>query len=105
MEHIIARQHGGETILSNCAWSCPRCNLFKGPNLAGIHEPTKKMVKLFHPRRMTWHRHFRWEGPLVVGRTSIGRATIEVLQMNEGDRVELRQSLLDEGIQLNDAED
>lgn len=54
---------------------------------------------------MTWHRHFRWEGPLVVGRTSIGRATIEVLQMNEGDRVELRQSLLDEGIQLNDAED
>ncbi len=36
VDHIIARQHGGATILENLAWSCLHCNKRKGPNIAGI---------------------------------------------------------------------
>lgn len=36
IEHIVARQHRGLTVKSNLAIACSRCNLHKGPNLAGI---------------------------------------------------------------------
>lgn len=102
VEHIVARQHEGQSVLSNLALACHRCNLFKGPNLVGIDAKTKRMVRLFHPRRMTWTRHFRWDGPTLVGRTPTGRATVAVLNMNEGDRVELRQAILKEHVVLDD---
>jgi hypothetical protein len=56
------------------------------------------MTKLFNPRRHKWGRHFRWDRPLVVGRTAIGRATVAVLAMNAPEIVEVRESLLEEGI-------
>lgn len=54
MEHIIARQHGGQTILDNLAWACHRCNRRKGPNLTGIDPSTHEIAPLFHPRRDVW---------------------------------------------------
>jgi hypothetical protein len=69
VDHIIAEQHGGPTALSNLAWSCLPCNKRKGPNLAGIDRKTRKLVPLFHPRRHKWGKHFRWDGPLLRGRT------------------------------------
>jgi hypothetical protein len=96
MDHIIAQQHEGPTILANLAWSCLACNKRKGPNLAGLDN--RKLVPLFHPRRHKWSRHFRWEGPLLMGRTSIGRATIRVLGINDPFAVELRRTLIEEGI-------
>jgi len=35
-DHIIARQHGGKTVLENLALACVHCNRFKGPNLVGL---------------------------------------------------------------------
>jgi 5-methylcytosine-specific restriction endonuclease McrA len=35
-DHIIPTQHGGQTVLENLAYTCFRCNRFKGPNLASI---------------------------------------------------------------------
>ena len=55
-------------------------------------------VALFHPRRQQWHRHFRWDGPVLVGRTQTGRATIRVLAINAPDRVEHREGLIAEGL-------
>ena len=98
VEHIVARQHDGPTVLGNLALACDRCNLHKGPNLSGIDPYSRKVVRLFYPRRMKWARHFRWEGPLLIGRTSIGRVTIAVLQMNDDERVKVRMSLIDEGL-------
>jgi len=49
LEHIIARQHGGETNLDNLAWACHRCNRHKGPNLTGIDASTREIAPLFHP--------------------------------------------------------
>ena len=63
-----------------------------------IDPVTKKLVRLFNPRRMKWARHFRWYGPFLVGRTPVGRATIGVLQMNHQERVQVRQALIAEGV-------
>lgn len=98
IEHIIARQHGGRSTLTNLALACHRCNLHKGPNLTGIDPLSRRIVSLFHPRRMNWTRHFRWDGPLLIGRTAIGRATAHVLNMNGAERIDLRQSLIEEGV-------
>jgi len=54
-------------------------------------------VPLFHPRRDRWDEHFEWRGPIVVGLTPGGRATILVLDMNDGDIVEIRVNLIAEG--------
>jgi hypothetical protein len=53
---------------------------------------------IFNPRRHNWRHHFRWQGPVLVGRTPIGRATVIVLEINLPYRVALRQSLIDEGV-------
>jgi hypothetical protein len=97
IEHIIARKHGGQTIASNLAAACFACNHRKGNDLTGLDPETRKLTKLFHPRRMKWERHFRWDGPFLVGRTATGRTTIAVLGINLPLRVRLRQELIDEG--------
>lgn len=98
MEHVVARQHRGGDSLGNLAYSCLRCNLHKGPNLTGIDKQTRKLTKLFNPRRHKWAWHFRWEGAVIAGKTAIGRTTVEVLAMNDPDRVALRQELLKQGL-------
>jgi hypothetical protein len=100
VEHVISKQHGGPTALGNLAYSCLHCNRHKGPNLSGIDRLTSrtKLVHLFNPRQHKWERHFRWEGPLLVGRSPIGRVTVHVLAMNDPVRVALRQELIDEGL-------
>ena len=67
IEHIVARQHGGLTSFSNLAFACHNCNLHKGTYLTAIDPVTFKLVRLFHPRRMKWARHFRWDGPILQG--------------------------------------
>jgi hypothetical protein len=96
LEHIVARQHGGSDGPANRSWCCHRCNLHKGPNLSGRDPLTRKIVRLFNPRRQAWHRHFKWIGAVLVGRTQTGRATIAVLDINDSPRVELWQTMIDE---------
>ncbi len=99
IEHVIPKQHRGPTTLGNLAYSCLRCNRHKGTNLSGIDRLTSstKLVRLFNPRRHKWDKHFRWDGPRIVGRTPIGRATVEVLNMNDPDRIKVRVELIEEG--------
>ena len=78
VDHVIARQHGGDTVLTNLALACLHCNSHKGPNIAGLDPKTRRLTRLFHPRRHKWDRHLRWNGAVLVGRTSIGRVTIAV---------------------------
>ena len=93
VEHIIARQHGGESEPDNLALACSCCNFHKGPNIAGFDPESGQLVPLFHPRQHRWSEHFAWDGTVVVGLTPIGRATVELLAMNEWDRVEVRENL------------
>jgi hypothetical protein len=98
IDHIVARQHGGQATPSNLAYSCLHCNSHKGPNIAGLDPVTRKITRLFHPRLHKWSHHFRWDGAHLVGRTAIGRTTIMVLNMNDGAAVEVRAALLDEAV-------
>jgi HNH endonuclease len=98
VDHIIAEVHGGPTRAGNLCLACFACNNHKGTNLAGIDPTTRKLTPLFNPRRHKWQRHFRWEGPVLVGSTAIGRTTVRVLAINLGYRVDLRQGLIDEGL-------
>jgi len=97
VEHIVARQHRGSNDPGNLALSCHHDNDHKGTNLSGIDRQTRRVVRLFNPRRQRWARHFRFVGPVIVGRTSCGRATIDVLALNAPDRVELRAELIAAG--------
>jgi hypothetical protein len=98
IDHVIARKHRGPTVAGNLALACFPCNNHKGPNLAGIDRVTRRLTRLFHPRRHKWAHHFRWEGPLLTGKTAIGRVTVDVLVVNDPDRVRLREALIDEGV-------
>jgi 5-methylcytosine-specific restriction endonuclease McrA len=98
IDRIIAEKHRGRTVPENLALSCLRCNAHKGPNIAGIDPVSSRIVPLFHPRNDRWQEHFRWEGPILVGLTPAGRATIEVLDMNHPLRVAFRDTLIAEGV-------
>lgn len=98
IDHIIASKHGGATKPGNLALACFACNHHKGSNIAGIDPISGAIVRLFHPRRHSWAHHFRWNGPELVGRTPIGRATIAVLEINLPYRLAFRAALIDEGV-------
>ena len=98
IDHIIAKQHRGPTVPSNLCLACFACNRHKCPNISGFEERTGRVVPLFHPRRQKWLRHFRWDGPLLVGRTGAGRVTVAVLAINLPYRVAWRRALIDAGL-------
>jgi hypothetical protein len=97
IDHIIARKHQGPTEAENLALSCFFCNSYKGPNIAGVDPGSGRIVRLFHPRKDSWRRHFAWQGPLLVGLTRSGRATIAVLEINRDEAVAMRAVLVREG--------
>lgn len=97
IDHIVARQHGGKTVLHNLALCCSRCNEHKGPNLSTIDPKTKARVELFNPRMEAWPEHFHRAGAVIHGRTPKGRATVRLLSMNHPDRIATRLAFIAEG--------
>ena len=94
----MARKHGGPDDPSNLCVACERCNLFKGSDLTGIDPATGQVERLFNPRTQAWADHFELRGPLIVGLTPTGRATVRVLSMNAGQRLQLRAALIAHGL-------
>jgi len=96
IDHIIARQHHGPTEAGNLALACFFCNSYKGPNIAARNPRTGRMVRLFHPRKDRWSRHFAREGAVLLGTTLTGRVTIALLEINRPEAVALREYLIRE---------
>ena len=94
VEHIVAKQHGGSDDPENLALACHRCNLHKGPNLTGLEPQTGQITRLFHPRRDRWSDHFAVEGRHITGISEVGRTTVQVLDLNDARRLELRAEIL-----------
>jgi hypothetical protein len=80
------------------ALTCYNCNAHKGSNLAGIDSETDALTPLFHPREHVWDEHFAWAGPELRGLTPVGRVTVDVLNINDADRVEIRRELIASGL-------
>ncbi|MGH7968276.1 MAG: HNH endonuclease [Limisphaerales bacterium] len=76
---MVPRKHHGSDDASNLALACFACTNHKGTNLSGLDPQTGQVTRLFHPRRDTWEGHFQWRDSLLVGRTPVGRVTIDVL--------------------------
>ena len=98
VDHVIAEKHSGQTSLENLALACFHCNNHKGPNIAGIDPATNALSRLFHPRLDTWNEHFFWNGPILVGKTEVGRTTIVVLEVNVRHRIIHRRALIEEDV-------
>jgi hypothetical protein len=98
VDHIVARQHGGRTVLENLALSCLHCNRHKGPNIAGTDPDTGEIMRLFHPRSDRWSDHFEWTRAALTGKTAVGRITIQVLAINDPDFLAVRKALIQERV-------
>ena len=94
VDHILAEQHGGKTILENLAQACIHCNRKKGPNIASLDPTTGSLVPLFNPRLQHWAEHFQLKGNLILALTPIGRATVNLLELNSRERIRVRQGLI-----------
>lgn len=62
---------------------------------------SRDLVRLYHPREDERKDHFQSNGPLLVGKTPIGRTTVEVLALNHPHNVQLREALLTSGESLD----
>ena len=93
VEHILPRSQGGQSGFNNLCFACPRCNLHKQDFTAAVDPRTNYQVRLFDPRNDDWEKHFRWSPSLtrIIGRTSIGRATVVQLSFNSPAMISARQ--------------
>jgi hypothetical protein len=98
VEHIIPRQHGGPTSLSNLAYSRLHCNGLKGSDLTSLDPETGTIVPLVHPRRDEWATHFQLADGRIEPLTPVGRVTVRLLHFNHADRVQERQLLMAAGV-------
>jgi len=87
VDHVISRKHGGITDLSNLAFSCARCNRAKGTDVGSISPSTGTFVRLFNPRIEAWPEHFAFDGSRIVGLTEVGLVTVQLLRLNDEERI------------------
>ena len=99
IEHIRPRSRQGKESVVNLALSCQGCNNHKYDRTKYYDSVSRKVVRLFHPRRDRWIDHFAWtdEGTQILGLTAIGRATVEAMQLNRAALVNLRRVLVEAG--------
>lgn len=85
IDHVLPVSMGGKTAFDNLCFCCRRCNEFKGSKVDATDPLTGKTVRLFHPRQDHWQDHFEWDetGAFILGLTSVGRATILGLRLND----------------------
>lgn len=87
IEHIIPISRGGNSSEENLWLSCSICNRHKSDRTSGTDPESRDVVvPLFNPRKQIWSEHFRWsaDGLKVIGISSTGRATVDVLLL-DGD--------------------
>ena len=96
-DHFIALKRGGKTIGDNLAYACFECNHAKGSDIASLDPDTRVLTPLYNPRTEEWTTHFRFNGPVIVPLTAIGRVTVRVLQLNSQPRIAIREGLMREG--------
>ncbi len=86
IDHIIPLSKGGDLSLNNLCCACPNCNLRRNNRIIGIDPQSGENVSLFNLWQSLWQTHFEWGDYYltIVGRTSIGRATVNSLKLNDG---------------------
>lgn len=93
IEHILPIAAGGLTERENLWRSCRECNERKGPQVQATDPEIGEVVDLYNPRTQRWTDHFRWseDGLLVIGLTTVGRATVAAIDLNRPHQIVARQ--------------
>jgi len=90
VDHVIPLADHGQTEFHNLALACVSCSLRKGARRCGRDPQTGQLVNFFHPREERWTNHFECRENEIVGRTAIGRATIDALALNRPSIIAIR---------------
>ena len=94
VEHIISQKHYKWHDLENLASACFLCNRMKGSDIFTILPPDLSPIRLYNPRTDIWTEHFSIESTMIISKTKIGQATINILQLNSEERLIERTLLL-----------
>ena len=99
-DNILPLFEGGSNEVANIARSCGRCNILKNQKTVAFDPLTGQISELYNPRKDKWTNHFHWSDDdlLVHGRTEIGRTTVDLLQLNRQNAINLRQLLKNAGL-------
>lgn len=97
MDHVVSRKQRGPTTAANLALACLHCNVTKGTDPGAMIGRPRRLARLFHPRQDRWSEHFRLTAARIVPLTDIGKATVQLLSLNTGDRLTLRRALIKAG--------
>ncbi len=92
IDHVIPLAQGGSDDFHNLALACFHCNRRKSDRLVTLEPGSGKGIFLFNPRQNAWSEHFIWsfDGLFIVGLTSIGQATVRVLELNRERVINIR---------------
>ena len=84
VDRILPESRCGTTTFDNPYWCCFWCNNFKQARTKALGVRSCRFVPLFNLRTEVWSDHFRWsrDETRVVGRSPVGRATIEALRLS-----------------------
>ncbi len=94
VDHLFPASLGGPTEEDNLWLACGLCNDHKGSRVTATDPQSGETVRLFNPRHDAWEEHFEWiqRGLRVVGRTTVGRATVNALHLNRPSLVTARRA-------------
>ena len=104
LDHVVPQSADGGDDADNLALACRNCNERRGNRTEAVDSTTQVVVPLFHPRRDGWNQHFAWspDGLRLIGTTAVGRATIELLDINDdrhsGRVLQIRERDLQDGL-------
>jgi hypothetical protein len=86
--------NGFFTSLKSLIYNSAQYN-HKYNKIEAIDPITGEIAPLYHPRQQKWYEHFSWneDFSLLIGITTIGRVTVETLQLNREGLVNLRRVL------------
>ena len=94
IDHIISLRHEDKTVLNNLALSCGTCNRMKAADIGTYLSENLEFIRLFNPRIDIWSQHFEINLGEIFPITPIGQATVKLLDLNNPDRIILRQLLI-----------
>jgi hypothetical protein len=94
-----ALKEGGNESLENLALACFHCNRRKSNKQTAIDPEFGVVVPLFNPRTQLWSEHFCWsiDGISIEPKTSVGRATAALLELNRERILKIRRADVEVG--------
>ena len=99
IEHILPKIKKGSDELENLALACQGCNSYKSDKTEAVDSFTKENSPLYNPRTDVWEDHFTWSEDYleIIGTTTKGRATVNLLKLNRRGVINLRTVLISYG--------